>query len=142
MPRYAIKIVPHSWKDWMPLSFNKTTRDYSKDEPGMHILVYQQSVGIIGDATISDIFVSIEDWSKQKEQPLPPALCDADYLLPLDALYYRDKVIQPQAARDILSDSTSPASKGDVLSPPRFTTSSSATSSDRPDGAIMRKGFA
>lgn len=112
MPRYAIKVVPHDWQESLPLPFHKTSRDYSKIEPEMHILVYQQTVGIIGDTVVTTLFLTAREWADQNTGSLPNALADADYLLPFDALYYRGKVIPPQAVRDILSDPTFPRLDG------------------------------
>ena len=83
MPRYAIKVVPNEWKDSMPLPFHGTTRTYGKIERGMHILIYQHGVGIVGDAEIHETFVRSEDWL---DEPLPQKVAEADFLLPVGSI--------------------------------------------------------
>lgn len=101
MARYAIKAVPADWQEHLPLPFNRTTRAYGRVEAGMHILIFQHDVGIVGDGLVSLDFIAPEAWTLC---PLPPSLAQADTLLPLAALYYRGKVVAPAAVRQILGD--------------------------------------
>lgn len=101
MARYAIKTVPFDWQDSLPLPFNWTTRAYGRVEAGMHILVYQHTVGIVADATVVGAFISPQEWLGKV---LPNSFGTADFLLPLEALYYRGKVVAPEAVRQILGD--------------------------------------
>ncbi len=109
MARYAIKTVPVDWQDHLPLPFNRTTRAYGKVEAGMHILIFQHEVGIVGDATVHGVFIDPQEWSATW---LPPSLAEADYLLLPEALYYRGKVVAPEAVRQILGDPSFPQLDG------------------------------
>ncbi len=109
MARYAIKTVPVDWHDALPLPFNRTTRAYGKVEAGMHILIFQHEVGIVADGTVNGMFLSPLEWAGGL---LPRSVANADYLLPLEALYYRGKVIAPEAVRQILGDPSFPQLDG------------------------------
>lgn len=109
MARYAIKAVPADWQDHLPLPFNRTTRAYGKIEAGMHILIFQREVGIVGDGTICNLFVSSGEWTGAN---LPHSFAEADFLLPLEAVYYRGKVVAPEAVRQILGDPSFPQLDG------------------------------
>lgn len=106
MPRYAIKTVPAEWKDTMPLPFDERTRMSAKIEPGLHVLIYRRGVGIVADGEIQANFIRSDAWLT--DQPLPPVLAQAPYLLPVEALYYRGKVVAPEIVRQILGDPNFP----------------------------------
>ena len=104
MPRYAIKVVPPDWQDTLPLPFHKNIQAYNKIEIGTHVLIYRFEAGIIGDAEIRSPFVLPVAWEAAAKIELPPSLRGADLLLPLEAVYYRGKVVPPETVRQILSD--------------------------------------
>ena len=105
MPRYAIKVVPADWQDTLPLPFHKNIQAYNKIELGTHVLIYRREAGIIGDAEIRSAFVQPDAWAElAKLEQLPACLLGADSLLPLEAIYYRGKVVPPENVRQILSD--------------------------------------
>jgi len=108
MPRYAIKVVPPDWQDTLPLPFHKNIQAYNKIEIGTHVLIYRFEAGIIGDAEIRSPFISPHEWEASAKIELPPSLRGADLLLPLEAVYYRGKVVPPETVRQILSDSLFP----------------------------------
>ncbi|MBI1257743.1 MAG: hypothetical protein GC204_09755 [Chloroflexi bacterium] len=108
MSRYAIKVVPPEWQDTMPLPFNKTTHDYSKIEQGTRVLVYRSGEGIVGEGDVEGYFVRPHEWPTESAEQLPPALAQADYLLPIAMLYLRERVISPDKVRDLLDDRSFP----------------------------------
>jgi hypothetical protein len=109
MPRYAIKVVPPDWKDSMPLPFSQTSRAYGKIERGMRVLIYQVGMGIVGDAEVCDSFIPAGEWLGEE---LPASVAAADYLLPLESIYYRGKVVAPDTVRELLDDPTFPQLDG------------------------------
>jgi hypothetical protein len=109
MARYAIKTVPMGWHETLPLPFNQTTRAFGKVEAGMHILIFQHDVGIVADGMVQAVFTSPQEWAAC---PLPASFTSADFLLPLEALYYRGKIVSPEAVRQILGDPSFPQLDG------------------------------